>query len=114
MSELTSGDPPRTVFEMSRMSGDWSAHGDSWTLLWRNAAPHLSGTDTVRRSVIRWLGESDGVVAVTPTGPFVRADVGEPLAVLSALFVLRWRGLGDFTFSGDPPEIPALPPGAVG
>jgi len=98
------------------VGGTWRADGEGWELLWSPDEPHLSGTEKVLTSVRKWLAEEHwrGSVAVTPTGPFVPADVGEPLAVLSALFVLRWRGLGDFRLTGDAPRVPPVPPGAVG
>lgn len=91
------------------LRGAWTATGDDWSLSWSPTAPHhLTGDSEVVGAVTAHLAER-GELAVTPTGPFVPADLAEPLAVLGALVSLGYS----FGVSGDFPRLPSVPDGAV-
>lgn len=76
---------------------NFTARGSNWRLEWSSDEPHLSGDPDKVIEVQRLLFESDGFM-VTPTGPFVVADIRKPEAVVLAIRQLYPNA----DFSGEP------------
>lgn len=87
---------------------DWQALGRGWAIAWSPTPPHLSGAPEVVGMLEQQLDGS--ALLVTPTGPAIVADAGDPLAVLAVLAQLM---PGRYDVTGDPPTIPETPAGAV-
>lgn len=89
----------------------WAAYGADWDFEWTPKGPHLRGTPSIVFAIQAWISahRSDSI-AVTPTGPYLAADPGDPLVVLLAL-----QAVGEPLYIwGDVPGPPSLPPGACG
>ena len=80
-------------------------------LTWWPDEPHLDGTDSLVGAIVGELAALLGApVGVTPTGPYVAAQISDPLAVLA---VAARLGI-ELTVLGDlPPGIGDVPDGAV-
>lgn len=95
---------------MSSKPSEWIATGPGWgSFAWSPDAPRLDGDEALVEEVRAYMATHD-YVAVTPTGPFVRCDEGDPVAVLA---VLREVAPGPVWVSSSAPSVPTVPDGAV-
>lgn len=88
-------------------SRGWQAVLDGANLSWRPEPPYLSG-DPGLVALLRARLAFDSRMAVTPTGPFIEADISDPRAVLAAL-----AELGGELIVSDGASRAQLPLGAV-
>lgn len=85
----------------------WLAVLDGSDLSWKPEPPYISGDPGLVALLTTRLA-FDARIAVTPTGPFIEADVADPRAVLAALAELG----GDLVVSDGAPAL-EVPRGAV-
>lgn len=85
----------------------WLAVLNGSDLSWRPEPPYISGDEGLVAFLSARLA-FDSRIAVTPTGPFIEADVSDPRAVLAALAELG----GELIVSEGAP-VAQLPLGAV-
>jgi len=80
---------------------------------WWPDAPHLDGDDDLVAAVERAIAEHDEqTIGLTPTGPFVRVSINDPLGVLAAIAA---AGLSLQIIGQRPDGLPDdLPADAVG
>jgi hypothetical protein len=77
---------------------------------WLADPPYLDGHQAVAETVLSRLNtDEDGLIALTPIGPFIAADPADPRAVLAALRELDPK----LRVSGSAPKMEAAPAGAV-
>ncbi len=62
----------------------WTASGSDWEIEWTRYEPHLRGTPEIVIEVQRYVFASEEL-AVTPTGPWIKADLSDPMAVVVAI-----------------------------
>lgn len=89
-------------------SSPWLAVLNGSDLSWRPEPPYISGDEGLVALLTARLA-FDSRIAVTPTGPFIEADVSDPRAVLAALAELG----GELVVSEGAPVLEATPEGAV-
>lgn len=85
----------------------WLAVLDGSDISWRPEPPYLTGDPDLVALLTARLA-FDARIAVSPTGPFIEADISDPRAVLAALAELG----GELRVSDGAPGV-AVPLGAV-
>ena len=78
----------------------WTASGPDWELEWTKDEPHLLGTPEIVIEVQRYVFASEEL-AVTPMGPWIRADLSDPMAVVVAVSSLY----ADVVFDNAPDPV---------
>lgn len=77
---------------------------------WFKDPPYVDGDQTIAETVLSRLNtDDDGLIALSPEGPFVAANPADPLAVLAALRELDPK----VRVSKNGPTVEAAPAGAV-
>jgi hypothetical protein len=77
---------------------------------WSEGPPYVDGDQAIAETVLSRLStDEDGLIGVTPNGPFVAADPADPLAVAAALREIDPK----VRISKSGPVVEAAPSGAV-